>query len=70
MEENIQSLYEQINDKKAIVIELAVYWKMSRATVYANWFHGLKVIPEWRQEKTLDIMQRFRAKELSNEQVS
>jgi hypothetical protein len=60
MRDNIENLFKQIDkeNKKALIITLAEYWKMSPTSIETNWFSRFGIIPELKQKDTLTIIQR------------
>ena len=65
MMENIKKLYKEIEDKKGLICAIAKEFKMREVSVRSNWFCRFWTIPEYRIDRTIEIMQNWRKQEIN-----
>lgn len=56
--DNIQEMYKQIDRKNDLFTAIAKEFKMSPISIKTNWFSSLWAIPEDKQTKVIEIMQK------------
>ncbi len=64
LEKNIYNIYESLDreDRKKLIFILAEEWKLTPNSLHINWFsRSYKNIPEYKRQRTLEIMQNFLA---------
>lgn len=68
MIENIKTLYQQIDDRRAVVVSIAEEFGLKPISVANNWFGSYWAIPDRHQERVAEILQN--AIRIQNENTS
>ena len=63
MTTNIQTLFNQIDNKKEVVMYLSGHFKLRPSSVRSNWFSNYYAVPEKYQKEVVNILQKFVKKE-------
>ena len=58
MIENIKTLYEQIEDKYSLIMELSIKFGIRPGSIRTNWFATFFSVPENHQEEVVTILQK------------
>ena len=63
MTQNIKALFEQVENKKEVVMYLSGHFKLRPSSVRSNWFSNYYAVPEKYQKEVVTILQKFVKKE-------
>ena len=67
--DNIKKEFNKCTNKVELIKTVAGQFNMTPMSVKNNWFSRYWAIPDYRQEKLIDLMQKFNEKTYKNSKI-
>jgi len=67
--DNIRKEFNKCTNKRELIKTVAGQFNISPMSVQNNWFSRYWAIPDYRQEKLIDLMQKFNEETYKNSKI-